>query len=170
MQEPSVDDASLSQDPNMNMPTDNDPNAGGPMGGEDPNMGGPMGDMGNDPNAGGPMGGEDPNIGGPMGDEDPNMGGGDDTLSIINKLSDKDKEAVRSYAESMLSRDETQQNGGEEQPMMEQVIFTKKQINKIQENFGPTQDELMNKNNRKELPKKQSKTNNSPFSNPKFMN
>ena len=52
--------------------------------------------------------------------------------------------------------------------MMESVIFTKKQLNKMQENFGPSQDELMKKNNRKELPKKQINIKNSPFSSPEF--
>jgi len=154
-----------------------DPNAGGPMGDapmDDPNAGGPMGDAPmDDPNAGGTMGDDEQMDGGPMG-EDPNTAGegSDDTMSIINQLSDEDREAVRSYAESMLSRDETQNGddmaqGDEQPPMMEQVIFTKKQLNMIQENLGPTQDELMDKS-RKELPKKQSKPNNSPFSSPKF--
>ena len=167
-----MDDASLSQDPNMGM----DPNMGAdPMMGGDPNMGmGPnMGsdpNMGMDPNMGGDqmMGGEDPNA------MDTNTEGGDDTMSIINKLTDTDKEAVRKYAQSMIARDETQQDGdmgmdGEQQQMMEQVIFTKKQLNTIKENFGPSQDELMKKDDRKELPKKQSSgIKNSPFSPPKF--
>ena len=161
-----MDDSSLSQDPNMGM----DPNMGAdPMMGGDPNMGGNP-NMGMDPNMGGDqmMGGEDPNA------MDPNAEGGDDTMSIINKLTDTDKEAVRKYAQSMIARDETQQdgdmgmNGGQEQ-MMEQVIFTKKQLNMIKENFGPSQDELMKKDDRKELPKKQSSNiKNSPFSPPKF--
>ena len=150
-----MDDASLSQDPNMGM----DPN----MMGGDPNAMGGDTNMGLGPN----MMGGDPNA---MGIDDPNAAGGesDDTASIIDKLSDADKEAVRSYAESMLNRDETQ-NGETQDQMMEQVIFSKKQLNMIKENFGPSQDELMKKNDRKELPKKQSsKIKNSPFSSPKF--
>lgn len=161
-----MDDASLSQGPNMGM----DPNMGAdPMMDGDQNMGGGP-NMGMDQNMGGDqmMGGEDPNA------MDPNTEGGDDTMSIINKLSDTDKEAVRKYAQSMIARDETQQDGdmgmdGGQQQMMEQVIFTKKQLNAIKENFGPSQDELMKKDDRKELPKKQSSgIKNSPFSPPKF--
>ena len=161
-----MDDASLSQEPNMGM----DPNMGAdPMMGGEPNMGGGP-NMGMDPNIDGGqmMGGEDPNTIGP------NAEGDDDTMSIINKLTDTDKEAVRKYAQSMIARDETQQDGdmgmdGGQQQMMEQVIFTKKQLNTINENFGPSQDELMKKDDRKELPKKQSSgIKNSPFSPPKF--
>ena len=145
-----MDPNMMGGDPNMEM--------GPNMMGGDPNMEMDT-NMGTDPNA---MGGQNPE-----GEES------DDTASIINKLSDTDKEAVRSYAESMLNRDEAQGNGetGQENgaPMMEQVIFSKKQLNMLKENFGPSQDELMKKNDRKELPKKQSsKIKNSPFSPPKF--
>lgn len=75
-----------------------------PMG-ADPNIGAGIGNMADDPNAG--MPGEDP----AMNDVDPNIGsdaeGNDDsTTSIIDQLSDEDKEAVRNYAKSLLSRDE----------------------------------------------------------------
>ena len=171
MQQP-MDDASFQQDQNM---IGSDPNA---MGGdpnamaEDPNaMGGGPNAMGSDPNAmaedPNAMGG-DPNA---MGMDQNAMGGeeSDDTASIINQLNDTDKEAVRSYAKSMLNKDGGQQgneNGDGQQTMMESVVFTKKQLNKIQENFGPSQDELMKKNDRKELPKKVSETGNSPFNSP----
>ena len=138
----------------------------------DPNMMGGDPNMEMDPNmiGGDPNMGADPNA---MGGQNPEGEESDDTASIINKLSDADKEAVRSYAESMLNRDEAQGNGetGQENgaPMMEQVIFSKKQLNMLKENFGPSQDELMKKNDKKELPKKQSsKIKNSPFSPPKF--
>lgn len=169
--------ASLPQDPMMGGDQmANDPMLGGtPIPGADMSgmdqsgMGGDMGEgpMGGDPNA---MGG-DPSA---MGGEDPNAGeDSDGTMSIISQLSPTDKEAVRSYAQSMLNRDETQMDGsdqmqGGQSPMMEQVIFTKKQINKIQENLGPTQDELMDKDDRKSLPKKQNRGGNSPFSSPRF--
>ena len=139
MQQP-MDDASFQQDPGM---MGGDPNAMG----MDPSM------ESGDPNAtGGDQSGED----------------SDDTTSIINQLSDADKEAVRSYAKSMLNKSDSQQENGDEgnQPMMESVIFTKKQLNKIQENFGPSQDELMKKNDRKGLPKKISKSGSSPFNSP----
>ena len=146
MQQP-MDDASFQQDPGM---MGGDPNAMG----DDPNA------MGIDPS----MESGDPNAtGGDQSGED-----SDDTTSIINQLSDADKEAVRSYAKSMLNKSDSQQENGDDgnQPMMESVIFTKKQLNKIQENFGPSQDELMKKNDRKGLPKKISKSGSSPFNSP----
>ena len=54
-------------------------------------------------------------------------------------------------------------------PMVGRAVFPgliKKQLNKIQENFGPSQDELMKKNDRKVLPKKISKSGSSPFNSP----
>ena len=106
--------------------------------------------------------------------DDPNATGGtgDDTASIINQLSDTDREAVRAYAESMLSRDETAGNGQEQQqPMMERVIFTKGQLTKLHEEFGPNRDYLYNGDERiNGSTKKTTKTtsNNSPFNSPKF--
>lgn len=155
---------SVPADPNMGQPMDNTaPNP--PMGGEDPTMGG-------DPS----MGGEEPMDNGGMPQE-----GDDSTMSIINQLSPDDKEAVRNYAESMLARDETQNNpngemggdpmmdGGNDGQMMESVIFTKRQINKICENFNQKNNDDENLEN-KPLGKKKGKTvsKNSPFNNPKF--
>lgn len=163
-----MDDASFQQGQSM---MGGDPNEMG----MDPSMeGGGPNAMGRDPNA---MG-MDPNIAGgdqnTMGGDINAMDGGqsgegsDDTMSIINQLSDTDKEAVRSYAKSMLNKSDSQQENGDagNQPMMESVVFTKKQLIKIQENFGPSQDELMKKNDRKELPKKISKSGSSPFNSP----
>ena len=166
--------------------------AGDPMMGGDPAMGG-------DPIAGEqpPMDGQDPAMGGdpmmgdpamdgdPMAGEQPPMEGGegdDSTMSIINQLSDEDREAVRAYAESMLSKSEGGQEapagedpmmgdpamGGEQPPMMESFIFTKKQLNTLMENFGPTEDELQKQDERKPLPKKKEKTvsGKSPFNSP----
>ena len=149
-------------------PSDMDPAMGGeempPM---DPAMGGeempPM-----DP----AMGGEEMP---PMGQEN---GGDDSTESIINQLSDEDREAVRAYAESMLKKNGEQptENGPETtdpamggEPMMESAIFTKKQIEMIMENFGPTEDELQ-KDDKKHLSKKNERTvsKKSPFNSPKF--
>lgn len=163
------------------------------------NMGGDPGMMGGDPNAidGEPV---DAPTEEPIQDNpdmnDPNMtnsgsgmdtstepeageeGTGDDTASIINKLSDEDKEAVRAYAESMLNKNGGSEDAPEEEPnnsghpMMEQVIFTKKQLKKINEEFGINNDELNkgqeDRNNT--LPKKTSKTtsNKSPFNPKKF--
>ena len=168
-----------------------DPMAGGqpPMDGQDPAMDG-------DPMAGEqpPMDGQDPAMGGDSMMDDPAMGGGqppmegsegdDSTMSIINQLSDEDREAVRAYAESMLSKSEGGQEapagedpmmgdpamGGEQPPMMESFIFTKKQLNTLMENFGPTEDELQKQDERKPLSKKKEKTvsGKSPFNSPKF--
>lgn len=149
-----------------------------------------------------PEGGEmpmDPGMGGgmPEGDEmpmDPGMGGGmpeggempmdlgmegDETMEIINNLSPKDKEAVKSYAESLISKDESEDNAEEAQdipaqdglnmepPMNETFIFKKKQLNKLMENFGPTKTEL-EKDKKSNLVKKQKKTKKTPFNAPDF--
>lgn len=175
-----------------------DPMAGEqpPMDGQDPAMGDDP--MMSDPAMGGeeqpPIDGQDPAMSGDpmmsdpaMGGEQPPMEGGegdDSTMSIINQLSDEDREAVRAYAESMLSRSEDGQEspvsedpmmdgpamGGEQQPMMESFIFTKKQLKSLMENFGPTEDELQKQDKRKPLPKKKEKTvsTKSPFNSPKF--
>ena len=104
----------------------------------------------------------------------------DSTMEIINKLSEKDKKAVEAYAESLLSSDETDTNDetGEtdeqipdglnmEQPVNESFIFTKKQLSKLMENFGPTNDELEKKENNTSKMKKNT-VRNSPFNSPKF--
>ena len=195
-----MDDASLSPDQGM-MGDQNamggDPNA---MGG-DPGMMGDPNAMGGDPNAMGVdpgMTGDDPNAMGEdpneMGEdpnaigEDPNeMGGegaGDDTMSIINQLSDTDREAVRADAESMLNRDETQGEGGGEpadggddlpidangQPMMEKVIFTKNQLRMINEELGLNSQLKDNSDDKKPLQKKTTNTTSkkSPFNPPRF--
>lgn len=145
-----MDDASLAPD-SAEMP-------------EDPNM---MGDMSNEM---------------PMGDEMPmdnNEMGEDETMEIINQLSPKDKEAVKSYAESLISKDESEDNAEEAQdvpaqdglnmepPMNETFIFKKKQLNNLMENFGPTETEL-EKDKKPNLVKKQKKTKRTPFNAPDF--
>lgn len=152
----------------------------------DPNMGQSM----NNTNLNIPMGGEDSTMGEDpsMGNEEPTDNGGmpqegdDSTMSIINQLSPDDKEAVRNYAESMLTRDETQNNpngemsedpmmdGSNDGQMMESVIFTKRQINKICENFNQKNNDDDENLENKPLGKKKGKTvsKNSPFNNPKF--
>ena len=80
----------------------------------------------------------------------------------------------------MLARDETQSNpngdmgedptmAGTDGQMMESVIFTKRQINKIHENFNQKNNDAENLDN-KPLGKKKGKTvsKNSPFNNPNF--
>lgn len=172
-----MDDASFSQDPNAMMGADPmaDPNAAA---GADPTMADPNAAAGGDPTMTDPnaAAGGDPTMADPtMGDPNADMGGGDDPLvqAITQRagdLSDKDKKTLLSYEDS-LKADDAENGGGEDmaqqqQPMMEQVIFTKKQLNKLQENFGPSQDELMKKPNRKALPEKKRKSNGSPFSSP----
>ena len=82
-------------------------------------------DPGMDPMAGGDpsmMEGDPAMEGGDMGMEGGETEGGDDsTTGIINQLSDEDKEAVRNYAKSLLSRDEKQNDdmGGMEGPAPE---------------------------------------------------
>ena len=73
----------------------------------------------------------------------------DSTMSIINQLSDTDREAVRAYAESMLSRSETEGNMGPDDdepadmpdgnnggPMMETFAFKKGQLLQLNEKLG----------------------------------
>lgn len=127
----------------------------------------------------------------PMGDDmamDPGINGdateaggepNDETMEIINQLSPKDKEAVKSYAESLVSKDENDENvEGQnevpqdglnmEAPMNESFIFSKKQLNKLlMENFGPTEDELET-NKKPNLIKKQKNVKKSPFNAPDF--
>lgn len=127
----------------------------------------------------------------PMGDDmamDPGINGdateaggepNDETMEIINQLSPKDKEAVKSYAESLVSKDENDENvEGQnevpqdglnmETPMNESFIFSKKQLNKLlMENFGPTEDELET-NKKPNLIKKQKNVKKSPFNAPDF--
>ena len=101
----------------------------------------------------------------------------DSTMEIINKLSEKDKKAVEAYAESLLSSDEANTNDETdeqipdgldmEQPVNESFIFTKKQLTKLMENFGPTNDELEKKENNTSKMKKNT-VKNSPFNSPKF--
>lgn len=170
------------------VPSDDPMVGGGPMSDGQPPVDGQPPIDGQDPAVGGDQMTDDTAMDGdPMGGEQPPMDGeeGDDsTMSIINQLSDEDREAVRAYAESMLSKSESGQEvpagegpmmddpamGGEQQPMMESFIFTKKQLNTLMENFGPTEDELQKQDERKPLSKKKEKTvsDKSPFNSPKF--
>lgn len=125
---------------------------------------------------------EDPNTMGDMSNEMPmnnNEMGGDETMEIINQLSPKDKEAVKSYAESLISKDESNDSTEEmndapvqdglnmEPPMNETFIFNKKQLNKLMENFGPMDAEL-EKNEKPNLVKKQKPIKKTPFNAPDF--
>lgn len=102
----------------------------------------------------------------------------DSTMGIINQLSSDDKDAVRAYAESLLNKNDNQDNGDEESTgdglnmeapvggnMAEAVIFTKAQLDAINENFNnqePVEDKPLNKKTKNNVSKK------SPFNTPKF--
>lgn len=150
--------------------------------GTDPNIGAGVGNMANDPNAGMPT--EDPGM------EDAGMGmeggepeGGDDsTASIIDQLSDDDKDAVRNYAKSLLNRDESQKQntemGGTEEPvapapaqggqgvMME---ITKGRLKKVQQKLHETfrsQENTEDEVDRKQKKVKRNVGRKSPFDSP----
>jgi hypothetical protein len=156
-----------------------------PMG-ADPNIGAGIGNMAEDPNAG--MSADDPGMesGAEAGMEDPAIGGGaeggigdDSTASIIDQLSDEDKEAVRNYAESLLNRDEAAPEGdmtGTEEPaapgqaqggvMME---ISKGRLKKVQQRLSETFRD--NSDEKNETERRQKKVNNdfkkkTPFDTP----
>ena len=157
-------------------------NAGapGPMG-ADPNIGAGVGNVANDPNAGMPT--EDPGM------EDAGMGmeggeaeGGDDsTASIIDQLSDDDKEAVRNYAKSLLNRDEANA-GGEAMPGMEEpapapdqsgqgvmMEITKGRLKKVQQHLSETfrsNDDNKDETDRRQKKVKKNVGKKSPFDSP----
>lgn len=164
---------------------------GGEMPMEDPNA------MGGEPMGGPEMGGEEPMgpemtppddmSGEPMGDD---MGEMDDltkrVVDTMKNLTDKDKETISAYADSLRDSSENSENdgiddemqmnggpmGGEEQPegmgpVSETVIFKKGQLKKINENLMSMEPKEknnlpLNKNKGKNISKK------SPFNSPKF--
>ena len=153
-------------------------NAGAPDPmGADPNMGAGIGNMAEDPNAGMPAEGDPGMEGGDMGME----GGDDSTASIIDQLSDDDKEAVRNYAKSLLNRDETNTNEapGMEEPaaapapdqggqgvMME---ITKGRLKKVQQRLHETfrsNDDDKDETDRKQKKVKKNVGKKSPFDSP----
>ena len=151
-----------------------------PMG-ADPNIGAGVGNVANDPNAGMPT--EDPGM------EDAGMGmeggeaeGGDDsTASIIDQLSDDDKEAVRNYAKSLLNRDEANADG-EAMPGMEEpapapdqsgqgvmMEITKGRLKKVQQHLSETfrsNDDGKDETDRKQKKVKKNVGKKSPFDSP----
>lgn len=153
-----------------------------PMG-ADPNIGAGIGNVADDPNAGMPA--DDPGMEGEdAGMEEPAAEGGigdDSTASIIDQLSDEDKEAVRNYAESLLNRDEAvpgDEAGEMEEPaapapdqaqggvMME---ITKGRLKKVQQKLSETF--RGNFDDKDETERKQKKVNNdfkkkTPFDTP----
>jgi len=90
----------------------------------------------------------------------------------------QDKADLQKWVEGMLDSilDDSDAGIGEESeepdmeeptPQMESVVFTKKQLDKINESFNITDSEEEKKTNTLEK-KKKTKNNNSPFSNPKL--
>lgn len=158
-------------------------NAGAPDPmGVDPELGAGIGNMAEDPNAGMPAEGEPSMEGGDMGMEGGEAEGGDDsTSSIIDQLSDDDKEAVRNYAKSLLSRDEanTGEAPGMEEPaaapapgqggqgvMME---ITKGRLKKVQQRLHETfrsQEDDKDETDRKQKKIKKNTGKKSPFDSP----
>ena len=142
---------------------------------EDPTMGGDMNaPMPEDPTMGDEMP-QDPNMSGDM----PEANGDDSTMSIINQLSDEDRESVRAYAESMLNKDGNKENdtnipSEEDSNMAEQIPqdpsmgeckrFTKKQL---KEQFGVRDNNKSTKVDTKSL-KRKNTTNKTPFEPPMF--
>lgn len=93
--------------------------------------------------------------------------GGDSTVDIINQLSPTDREAVRAYAESMLSRDETPgpETGpemGDEQPAAPQgqdimMEITKGRLIKAQKKLNEMFGDVAGSDDGHETDRKQKK-------------
>lgn len=156
-------------------------NAGAPDPmGADPNLGAGIGNMAEDPNAGMPAEGDPGMEGGDMGMDA--EGGDDSTSSIIDQLSDEDKEAVRNYAKSLLNRDEA--NTGEEMPGREaqgaapapdqtgqgvMMEITKGRLKKVQQKLHETfrsQEDDKDETDRKQKKVKKNTGKKSPFDSP----
>lgn len=158
-------------------------NAGAPDPmGADPNIGAGIGNMAEDPSAGMPAEDDPAMEGGDMGMEGGEAEGGDDsTASIIDQLSDEDKEAVRNYAKSLLNRDEA--NPGE-MPGMEEpasapapdqsgqgvmMEITKGRLKKVQRRLHETfrsQEDDKDETDRKQKKVKKNVGKKSPFDSP----
>ena len=156
-------------------------NAGAPDPmGADPNLGAGIGNMAEDPNAGMPAEGDPGMEGGDMGID--TEGGDDSTSSIIDQLSDEDKEAVRNYAKSLLNRDEA--NAGDETPGMEaqraapapdqtgqgvMMEITKGRLKKVQQRLHETfrsQEDDKDETDRNQKKVKKNAGKKSPFDSP----
>ena len=158
-------------------------NAGAPDPmGADPNIGAGIGNVAEDPNAGMPAESDPSMEGDDMGMEGGEAEGGDDsTASIIDQLSDDDKEAVRNYAKSLLSRDEA--NAGEATGMEEpapapapdqagqgvMMEITKGRLKKVQQRLHETfraQEDDKEETDRKQKKVKKNNGKKSPFDSP----
>lgn len=145
-----------------------EPNA--PMGGApaDPMAGAEQGDTAGDLGmVDSNMDGLDDQTGAKMPDSNQDDGG-DSTVDIINQLSPTDREAVRAYAESMLSRDETpgaemETGMGGEEPVPGQngqdimMEITKGRLVNVQKKLYEMFGDTMNGNTDNESDRKQKK-------------
>lgn len=99
-----------------------------------------------------------------------NEEGDDSTMGIINRLSDEDKEAVRSYAQSILKKQEKSDNSRkekEEEPApVQERIFTKGELQSLKD------ESIMNKrkpySSDAPLEKRMKVSKSSPFTAPIF--
>ena len=174
----------MPQDPNMG----GDPGMQDPMAqGSDPSM---MGGADPGMDMGGNTGMEDPNMMGDMGNAEGNP---DRQRKEIQKNIGKacadfrsyqgqDKEDLSKWVEGMLDSilDDSDAGIGDESepdmempedepmPQMESVIFTKKQLNKLNEEFGIENLSSKKEDETKVEKKQNSKNKNTPFSNPKL--
>lgn len=152
-----------------------------PMG-ADPNIGAGIGNVAEDPNMGMPAEGDPGMEGSDMGIEGGDEIGNDSTASIIDQLSDEDKEAVRNYANSLLNRDEA--NAGETPGMEEpapaatapdqagqgvMMEITKGRLKKVQQKLHETfrsQEDDEDETDRKQKKVKKNVGKKSPFDSP----
>lgn len=113
----------------------------------------PQGDM-PDPAMGDPMGGPEGGDVPPMDGGDAPAGGGGEIQSMFDGLNPDHQKAAKKYIQSLEDQESDAQQGGDQmtdamppmtpgqQPMMESVVFTKKQVRMLNENFGEMSDEL----------------------------
>lgn len=107
----------------------------------------------------------------------PDMGGGSEIDDIFNRLSPDDQKAAKSYAESLLNRDENARNSGEEegpalpspqQPPVQEV-YHKIDGKLVKEDCGTGLNNFCNdecKKDKRPLGKKIAVRSKSPFSSP----
>ena len=125
------------------------------------------------------IGNENPEDGGNREKEEiqKNIGKG---CSDFRNYNGEDKDELRKWVEGMLNSvvddsdagiegdSEMPEENPQPMPQMETVIFTKKQLQKINEVFGGEDNNKEEKNSGKLEKKVEKKKNNSPFSNPKL--
>lgn len=141
----------------------------------------PQGDM-PDPAMGGgepPMGPEGGDVPPMDGGDDAAAGGGGEIQSMFDGLNPEHQKAAKSYIQSLEDQETDAQQGGDQmgdamppmtpgqQPMQESVVFTKKQVRTLNENFGEMSDELKRDNEPGHSTKVKKNNRVSPFDPPK---